>query len=114
MTLAANPKLLGDDRRNASAGPKIVAIGSLAWPIHENFQQLSFLNSIQLGIAARMRLGLQCFHAALLQGSFPPFLRMTGKPLQCPSLRRLSCLPAGVVQEADGESPIRLRFLGFA
>ena len=40
--------------------------------------------------------------------------RKTGKPLQFPSLRRLSCLPAGVVQQTDGESPARLRFLAFS
>ena len=41
-------------------------------------------------------------------------LPKTWKPLQFPSLRRLSCLPAGVVQQADGESPTRLRFLAFS
>ena len=33
---------------------------------------------------------------------------------QFPSHRRLSCLPAGVVPQADGEFPTRLRFLAFS
>jgi len=41
-------------------------------------------------------------------------LPKTWKPLQFPSLRRLSCLPAGVVLQADGEFPTRLRFLAFS
>ena len=41
-------------------------------------------------------------------------LPRTWKPPQFPSLRRLSCLPAGVVQQADGEFPTRLRFLAFS
>jgi hypothetical protein len=41
-------------------------------------------------------------------------LRKTWKPPQFPSLRRLSGLPAGVVLQADGESPTRLRFLAFS
>jgi hypothetical protein len=36
------------------------------------------------------------------------------KPPQFPSPRRLSCPPAGVVQQADGEFPTRLRFLAFS
>ena len=41
-------------------------------------------------------------------------LPRTWKPLQFPSPRRLSCPPAGVVQQADGEFPTRLRFLAFS
>ena len=38
----------------------------------------------------------------------------TRKLRQFPSHRRLSCLPAGVVPQADGEFPTRLRFLAFS
>ena len=38
----------------------------------------------------------------------------TRKLPQFPSPRRLSCLPAGVVPQADGEFPTRLRFLAFS
>jgi hypothetical protein len=38
----------------------------------------------------------------------------TRKLSQFPSPRRLSCLPAGVVPQADGEFPTRLRFLAFS
>jgi hypothetical protein len=41
-------------------------------------------------------------------------LRKTGKPPRFPLPRRLSCLPAGVVLQADGEFPTRLRFLAFS
>ena len=38
----------------------------------------------------------------------------TRKLPQFPSPRRFSCLPAGVVPQADGEFPTRLRFLAFS
>jgi len=38
----------------------------------------------------------------------------TRKLRQSSSHRRLSCLPAGVVPQADGEFPTRLRFLAFS
>jgi hypothetical protein len=41
-------------------------------------------------------------------------LPKTRKPPQFPLLRRLSCHPAGLVRQADGESPTRLRFLAFS
>ena len=37
-----------------------------------------------------------------------------GKLPKFPSPRRFSCLPAGVVPQADGEFPTRLRFLAFS
>ena len=49
-----------------------------------------------------------------LSGLASNVLPKTWKPLQFPSLRRLSCPPAGVVQQADGEFPTRLRFLAFS
>jgi len=50
----------------------------------------------------------------LSSGLASTVLPKTWKPPQFPSLRRLSCLPAGVVLQADGESPTRLRFLAFS
>jgi hypothetical protein len=50
----------------------------------------------------------------LASGLASNVLRKTGKPLRFPLPRRFSCLPAGVVQQADGESPTRLRFLAFS
>jgi hypothetical protein len=41
-------------------------------------------------------------------------LPKTRKHPRFPLHRRLSCHPAGVVQQADGESPTRLRFLAFS
>jgi hypothetical protein len=41
-------------------------------------------------------------------------LPKTRKLPQFPLLRQLSCHPAGVVLQADGESPTRLRFLAFS
>jgi hypothetical protein len=53
------------------------------------------------------------------ESRLPPGLASNASPKtrklpQFPSPRRFSCLPAGVVPQADGEFPTRLRFLAFS
>ena len=50
----------------------------------------------------------------LASGLASSVLPKTRKPLLFHILRRLSCLPAGVLQQADGEFPTRLRVRAFS
>lgn len=78
------------------------------------FSATSVFGRHSIGALAPDAACLSMLPCRLFSGRVSNVLPKTPTPSQFSLPRRLSCLPAGVVQQADDEFPTRLRFLAFS